>query len=299
MKGGAEMNIRHQNYYTWRGRECMKIIEELTAGVRGLKGTVNMAEVMTKIYNGDCLDLLPNVPDESMDLILCDLPYGITHASWDKVIDPVRLWKEYRRIIKPHGCIALFSMLPFSIDLITPARDLYRYEWIWKKTLPVGFLNANRMPLRIHENVLIFYKALPKYHPIKWQSTPYGKTVRHGQCELYGKYGPNALKNVDGMRYPVDVLTFSNGIQKRKRTHPTGKPLALLEYMIKTYTDPGDTVLDNTMGTGGTGIAAARLNRKFIGIEKDEEFFNTALSRIVDEVGAVDVLKGEKIDPRK
>lgn len=246
-----------------------------------------MAEVMTKLYKGDCLDLLPNVPDESIDLILCDLPYGTTKASWDKVIDPVRLWKEYRRIIKPHGCIALFSMLPFSIDLITPARDLYRYEWTWKKTLPVGFLNANRMPLRIHESILIFYKSLPKYHPIKWQSTPYSKKGSHGQTELYGKYGPDALKNVDGMRYPVDVLIFSNVIQKGKRTHSTEKPLALLEYMIKTYTDPGDTVLDNTMGTGGTGIAAARLNRKFIGIEKDEEFFNTALSRIVDEVGAV------------
>lgn len=258
-----------------------------SSGVRGLKGTVHMAEVMTKLYKGDCLDLLPNVPDESIDLILCDLPYGITKAPWDKVIDPVRLWKQYRRIIKPHGCIALFSMLPFAIDLITPARDLYRYDWTWKKTMPVGFLNANRMPLRIHESVLIFYKALPKYNPIKWQSTPYGKTVSHVHTKLYGKHGPHASKSVDGMRYPVDVLTFSNDIQKEKRTHPTEKPLALLEYIIKTYTDAGDTVLDNAMGTGGTGIAAARLDRKFIGIEKDEEFFHTALSRIVDEVGAV------------
>lgn len=258
-----------------------------SSGVRGLKGTVHMAEVMTKLYKGDCLDLLPNVPDESIDLILCDLPYSTTKAPWDKVIDPVRLWKQYRRIIKPHGCIALFSMLPFAVDLITPARDLYRYDWTWKKTMPVGFLNANRMPLRIHESVLIFYKALPKYNPIKWQSTPYSKTVSHVQTELYGKHGPHASKSVDGMRYPVDVITFSNDIQKEKRTHPTEKPLALLEYMIKTYTDAGDTVLDNAMGTGGTGIAAARLDRKFMGIEKNEEFFHTALSRIVDEVGAV------------
>ena len=251
------------------------------------------------IHKGDCLDLLPAVPDESIDLVLCDLPYGITRAPWDVVINLKSLWQQYRRIIKPNGCIALFSMLPFAIDLIIPARDLYRYEWTWKKTMPVGFLNANRMPLRIHESILIFYKALPKYNPIKWQSTPYGETVSHVQTKLYGKYGPHASKSVDGMRYPVDVLTFSNNIQKGKRTHPTEKPLALLEYMIKTYTDPGDTVLDNAMGTGGTGIVAARLDRKFIGIEKDEEFFNTALSRIVDEVGAVDVLKGEKIDPRK
>lgn len=247
---------------------------------------------MIDIYKGDCLNLLPKVPDESIDLIICDLPYGTTKAPWDKIIDPVKLWQQYRRIIKPHGCIALFSMLPFSIDLIKPARDIYRYEWIWKKTLPVGFLNANRMPLRIHENILIFYEALPKYHPIKWQSTPYGKTVSRGQSELYGKYGPHALKSVDGMRYPVDVLTFSNCIQKGKRTHPTEKPLVLLDYLIKTYTDAGDTVLDNAMGTGGTGIAAAKLDRKFIGIEKDEKFFNIALSRIVDETG---VVKGETL----
>ena len=148
------------------------------------------------------------------------------------------------------------------------------------------------MPLRAHENILIFYKHLPKYYPQKWQSTPYGKTVSHVQTELYGKCGPNAKESVDGMRYPVDVVTFSNDIQKETRTHPTEKPVKLLEYMIKTYTDPGDTVLDNAMGTGGTGIAAARLDRKFIGIEKDEEFFNVALSRIVDEVGAA---KGETL----
>ena len=242
---------------------------------------------MTKLYNGDCLDLLPSIPDESIDMILCDLPYGTTRAPWDNVIDPVLLWKQYRRIIKPHGCIALFSMLPFAIDLITPAQDLYRYEWIWRKTMPVGFLNANRMPMRIHENILIFYKRLPKYNPIKWKSTPYGKTVSHVKTELYGKHDPHASKSVDGMRYPVDVLTFSNDIQKGTRTHPTEKPVKLLEYLIKTYTDAGDTVLDNAMGTGGTGIAAARCDRKFIGIEKDDKFFNTVLSRIVDEVGAI------------
>ncbi len=249
----------------------------------------------TKLYKGDCLDLLPLVPDESIDMILCDLPYSTTHAPWDKKIDPTLLWEQYRRIIKPHGCIALFSMLPFSIDLIEPARCLFRYEWVWKKTHPVGFLNANRMPLRAHENILIFYKRLPKYNPIKWQSTPYDKTASHVKTELYGEHQPHALKSVDGMRYPVDVVTFSNDIQKKKRTHPTEKPLALLEYMIKTYTDSGDTVLDNAMGTGGTGIAAAKLDRKFIGIEKDEKFFNIALSRIMDEIG---VAKGEKENGR-
>jgi len=246
----------------------------------------------TKLYKGDCLDLLPLVPDESIDMILCDLPYGMTHAPWDKKIDPTLLWEQYRRIIKPHGCIALFSMLPFSIDLIKPARDIYRYEWIWKKTMPVGFLNANRMPLRIHENILIFYKRLSKYNPIKWQSTPYEHKEFLHQTTLYGKCGLNASKSVDGMRYPVDVLTFSNAIQKENRTHPTEKPLVLLDYLIKTYTDAGDTVLDNAMGTGGTGIAAAKLDRKFIGIEKDEKFFNIALSRIVDEIG---VVKGETL----
>lgn len=251
-----------------------------------------------KLYKGDCLDLLPLVPDESVDMILCDLPYGTTLAPWDKKIDPTLLWEQYRRIIKPHGCIALFSMLPFSIDLIEPARCLFRYEWVWKKTLPVGFLNANRMPLRAHENILIFYKHLPKYYPQKWQSTKYQptkyKTFRHRQTPLYGRYGPHVTGSLDGTRFPVDVLTFNNTIRKG-RTHPTEKPLSLLEYMIKTYTDSGDTVLDNAMGTGGTGIAAAKLDRKFIGIEKDEEFFNVALSRIVDEIG---VEKGEKENGR-
>lgn len=233
----------------------------------------------TEIYKGDCLGLLPKVQDESIDLILCDPPYGITRAPWDKVINPELLWQQYRRIIKPHGCIALFSKLPFAIDLITPAREFFRYEWIWRKTMPVGFLNANRMPLCSHENILIFYRALPKYNPIKWKSKPYAPVSRGmSKARLYGAFGKNISKSEDGMRYPVDILTFSNGI--RKRTHPTEKPLALLDYMIKTYTDVGDTVLDNAMGTGGTGVAAILLDRNFIGIEKDEKFFSIAKSRI-------------------
>ena len=243
----------------------------------------------TKLYKGDCLDLLPLVQDESIDMILCDLPYGMTRAPWDKKIDPTLLWKQYRRIIKPHGCIALFSMLPFSIDLIEPVRNLFRYEWVWKKTLPLGFLNANRMPLRAHENILIFYKHLPKYYPQKWQSTKYKKTFSCGQTTLYGRYGPHVAKSLDGTRFPVDVLTFSN--TQRERPHPTEKPRRLLEYLIKTYTDAGDVVLDNAMGSGSTGAAAVNLGRSFIGIEKNEEFFNIALSRIVDEIGTA---KGEK-----
>ncbi len=247
----------------------------------------------TKLYKGDCLDLLPLVPDESVDMILCDLPYGTTHAPWDKKIDPTLLWEQYRRIIKPHGCIALFSMLPSSIDLIEPARCLFRYEWVWKKTLPVGFLNANRMPLRVHENILIFYKHLPKYYPQKWQSTKY-KTFRCRQTTLYGRHGSHATESFDGTRFPVDVLTFSNATRKG-RTHPTEKPGGLLEYLIKTYTDAGDVVLDNAMGSGSTGAAAVKLGRRFIGIEKDEKIFNIALSRIVDEIG---VAKGEKENGR-
>lgn len=170
-------------------------------------GVIDLVEVMTKLYKGDCLDLLPSIPDESIDMILCDLPYGTTRASWDKKIDPTLLWEQYRRIIKPHGCIALFAMLPFSIDLIEPARYLFRYEWVWKKTLPVGFLNANRMPLRAHENILIFYKHLPKYYPQKWQSTKY-KTFGYSQTTLYCRHGPHATESLDGMRYPVDVVTY-------------------------------------------------------------------------------------------
>ncbi len=231
-----------------------------------------------ELYNGDCLEWLPDIASESIDMILCDLPYGITRAKWDKVIDPVKLWEQYKRIIKPNGCIALFAMYPFSIDLIGPARSLFRYEWVWHKHMAVGFLNANRMPLRAHENILIFYKHLPTYHPQKWQAKPYIRTKSHVQSTLLGAHGVHSSQSLDGLRYPLDVIRFNNDL--KDRSHPTQKPVELLEYLIRTYTNPGDTVLDNAMGTGATGVAAMHLDRRFKGAELNTEFFNIAHKRI-------------------
>lgn len=233
-----------------------------------------------ELYNGDCLKWLPNIASESIDMILCDLPYGITRAKWDNVIDPVKLWREYKRIIKPNGCIALFALYPFSIDLIEPARRLFRYEWVWVKHMPVGFLNANRMPLRAHENILIFYKHLPTYNPQKWQAKPYTRTKCNVQSTLLGAYGINSSQSLDGSRYPIDVIRFNNDLPVSERTHPTEKPVELLEYLIRTYTNPGDTVLDNAMGTGSTGVAAMNLDRRFEGAELNTDFFDIAYKRI-------------------
>lgn len=252
-----------------------------SSGVRGLKGTVHMAEVMTKLYKGDCLALLPNVPDESIDLILCDLPYGTTRNPWDTVIDPTELWKQYRRIIKPHGCIALFSQLPFTLDIIAPARNLFRYEWVWKKNMGTGFLNANRMPIRTHENILIFYKHMPKYNPQKMPGKPYTRTLTDKHTTTYCTYSPTATVNKTGLRYPLDVIAFSNAYNGTpEHTHPTQKPVDLCEYLIKTYTDAGDIVLDNAMGSGSIWVAARHIGRRFIGIEKDKSYYEIAAKRI-------------------
>lgn len=231
------------------------------------------------LINADCLDAMQSIPDKSIDMICCDPPYGTTHAEWDAIIDTAQMWAQYRRIIKDHGAIVLFGVLPFICDLIDGARDIFRYELIWKKTLPMGFLNVHRMPLRVHENILVFYKHQPKYNPQKWKSTPYVKTVSCAQSTLYNGYGPHSAKSLDGTRYPVDVLTFSNASRKG-RVHPTEKPVPLIEWLVKTYSDSGDIILDNAMGGGSCGIACANTGRRFIGMETDKTFFTIAEKRI-------------------
>ena len=233
------------------------------------------------LLQGDCLELLKEVKTNSIDLILADLPYGMTANKWDSVIPLKPLFKQYERVLKEHGALLLFGMGKFGASLImnAPKKMPYRYEWIWQKTLQAGFLNANRMPLRAHENIYVFYKHLPTYHPqmrtgfkpyLKGKNTPgknYGATS--------GNYSP---RQSNGDRFPVDVITFSNG--DHRTVHPTQKPVPLLEYLIKTYTNEGMTVLDNTMGSGSTGVAAKQLNRNFIGMELDKEYFEIAKQRI-------------------
>lgn len=222
-------------------------------------------------------------------MILCDLPYGTTKCKWDIVVPFDPLWEQYERIIKDNGAIVLFSSQPFTTDLISSNRKLFRYEIIWEKTQKTGFYNANRMPLKGHENLCVFYKRLPVYNPQKYKVEQKGiGRIRHkkaDRCVLYGHVEAQDYVET-GERYPHDVIHFSNwngalfGNNKEATKHPTQKPVDLLEYLIRTYTNEWDTVLDNCMGSGSTGIACANLNRNFIGIEMQEDYYKVACERI-------------------
>lgn len=236
-----------------------------------------------KLLQGDCLELLPTIQDNSIDLILADLPFGMTENKWDSIIPIDKLFEQYQRIIKDHGAVLLFGMGKFGASLImnAPKKMPYRYDWIWVKSLPVGFLNTNRMPLRAHENIYVFYKHLPTYNPqMRTGFKPYDRGyVADKGGRNYGTLSNNYNpRKSSGDRFPVDVITFSNG--NNHTVHPTQKPVDLLKYLIKTYTDEGMTVLDNCMGSGSTGVAAKQLNRNFIGMELNKEYFEIAKQRI-------------------
>ena len=231
---------------------------------------------MIKLKCGDCLELMKNIPNKSIDMILCDLPYGTTQNKWDTVIPLNDLWNQYKRIIKDNGAIVLFSQPPFDKILACSNLKMFRYEWIWQKENSTGFLNAKKMPLKIHENILVFYKKLPTYNPqMRLGFKPYRcKQGRH--TTNYGDYKQGHLTESNGERYPIDIINF----QREVSLHPTQKPVALLEYLIKTYTNESETVLDNCMGSGSTGVACVNTNRNFIGFELDENYFNIAKTRI-------------------
>ena len=231
---------------------------------------------MIKLKCGDCLELMKNIPNKSIDMILCDLPYGTTQNKWDTVIPLNDLWNQYKRIIKDNGAIVLFSQPPFDKILACSNLKMFRYEWIWQKENSTGFLNAKKMPLKIHENILVFYKKLPTYNPqMRLGFKPYRcKQGRH--TTNYGDYKQGHLTESNGERYPIDIINF----QREVSLHPTQKPVALLEYLIKTYTNESETVLDNCMGSGSTGVACVNTNRNFIGFELDENYFDIAKTRI-------------------
>lgn len=235
-----------------------------------------------KLLKGDCLELMNQVKDESIDLVLADLPYGVTANKWDSVIPLAPLFEQYQRIIKPHGAVLLFGMGKFGANLIVnaPKKMPYRYDWIWEKTFPHGFLLSHHMPLRAHENVYVFYKHLPTYNPqLRTGFEPYKEHRLPGSGHNYDlPSGTGMSRQSKGDRFPIDVIKFSN--PNNKTVHPTQKPVDLLQYLIKTYTDEGMTVLDNTMGSGSTGVAAKKLNRNFIGMELDEKYFKIAEQRI-------------------
>lgn len=240
------------------------------------------------LYCGDCLDKMNNIEDKSVDMILCDLPYGCTARNkWDNIIPFDKLWKQYERVIKDNGAIVLFAQGMFTANLMLSNPKLWRYNLIWQKTQPTGFLNAKRMPLRNHEDICIFYKKLPTYNPQK--TTGHKRKVSKAEhkigCKNTSDYGEHGLTTYDSTeRYPLSVMTFSKDIQK-EALHPTQKPVALCEYLIKTYTNEEDIVLDNCMGSGSTGVAAVNSNRKFIGIELDNNYFSIARERVLKSYG--------------
>ena len=237
-----------------------------------------MLDIKNKVqlYKGDCLEIMKDIPDKSVDMILCDLPYGTTQNKWDSIIPLDKLWEQYNRIIKDNGAIALFAQTPFDKVLGVSNLKILRYEWIWEKEQGTGFLNAKKMPLKNHENILIFYKKPPIYNPQMKKGKPY-TLERNTYTVNYGKQVDMVRTENTGERYPLTILKFK---RDKEKLHPTQKPVALLEYLIKTYTNEGEIVLDNCMGSGSTGVACLNANRKFIGIELDENYYNIACNRI-------------------
>lgn len=237
-----------------------------------------------QLYQGDCLEVMKQIPDKSVDMILCDLPYGSTQCKWDNVIPFDELWTNYNRVIKENGAIVLFGSEPFSSYLRISNIKAYKYDWVWRKPRGTGHLNAKKQPLRDVENISVFYNKQCLYNPQYAKGTPYapkcGKTAKPNKAGVYGKFmnGIEYGNYNDGIRYPKQILEY--GTVERGALHPTQKPVELLEYLIKTYTNEGDTVLDNCMGSGSTGVAAKNLNRDFIGIELDENYFEIAKKRI-------------------
>ena len=236
-----------------------------------------------QLFNDDCLVKMSDITDKSIDLILCDLPYGTTSCSWDIIIPFDKLWEQYNRIIKDKGAIVLFGTEPFSSYLRLSNIDNYRYDLVWKKQKPCNFFQLKRRFGKCTENICIFYKEQCTYNP--QMSKFEGKLVHNKPKACHNSIlsGTNQKKiipyNDNGYRYPIDILEF-NRVKYKEQLHPTQKPVELLEYLIKTYTNENDTVLDNCMGSGSTGIAAINTNRKFIGIEKNEEYFKIAKERI-------------------
>lgn len=239
-----------------------------------------------QLYRGDCLEIMKNIPDKSVDMILCDLPYGTTNCKWDQVINFEKLWEQYNRIIKNNGAIILFGSEPFSSYLRLSNIEMYRYDWIWQKTKGGGFALANKQPLKRHETISVFYKKQPTYNPIKFvvdekfrdkrKTFSVPKMSKEDTSQPKMELPPRAKD--DGTRFPISVLQFKSCWGKGQ--HPTQKPVDLLEYLIKTYTNEEEIVLDNCMGSGSTGVACVNTNRKFIGIELEEKYFEMARNRI-------------------
>ena len=231
------------------------------------------------LINGDCLDIMKTIESKSVDLILCDLPYGVTKNKWDVIIPFDKLWEQYNRIITDNGAIILFGSQPFTTMLISSNMKYFRYCLVWEKNKFSDFLNAKRKPMKTNEDICIFYKKQPTYNIQYWYGEPYERWNTQKAVDKQSNYG-NHKENIsksDGKRLPTTVLKFN---RVERPLHPTQKPVDLLEWLIKSYTNEGDIILDNCMGVGSTGIASKKINRNFIGIELNETYYNQAIELI-------------------
>jgi len=239
------------------------------------------------LFHGDCLDIMPLIPDKSVQLILADLPYNVTGLKWDSIIPLDKIWEQYERIIKPNGAIVLTAMQPFTTELIISNRRLFKYTWVWNKVKPGNFLTAKLKPMQNHEDIVVFSKANTAncnknnmlYIPQLEKREKVRKYKKEADSDIYARKNTTSIEYTTDFKYPKSILEISNANQKNK-LHPTQKPLELMKYLISTYSNENDMVLDNTMGSGTTCLAAKELNRKFIGIEKDEKYFEIAKQRI-------------------
>lgn len=235
---------------------------------------------LNKVLQGDCIEVMKELPDNSIDMILCDLPYGTTQCKWDTIIPFESLWKEYRRVAKDNAAIVLTAAQPFTSVLVSSNLKEFKYTWVWEKSKATGYLNAKKMPMRAHEDVCVFYKKPPIYNPQMWKSTPYNKGSAHRPTEVYGKQKEVLVKNDTGLRYPRTVQYFKTAESEGKVYHPTQKPVSLFEYLIKTYSVEGDVILDSCLGAGTTALAAMSCNRNFVGIELDQDYVDISNQRI-------------------
>lgn len=245
------------------------------------------------MYHGDCLVEMQRIPDKTIDCIICDLPYGVLNkgnpsAKWDSIIPFEPLWAQYERVIKDNGAIVLFGSGLFTARLVLSNERLWRYNLVWDKKRATGFLNANRMPLRYHEDICVFYKSLPTYNPQmedlngREPNHPQGNQEHAGKNQCYGNLKRMYDKRIYDKKFPRSIIAIPSEHCRDKDNHPTQKPVELMRYLVRTYTNEGDWVMDNTMGSGSTGVACVYENRNFIGIEKEQNYFEIAQRRIAE-----------------
>jgi site-specific DNA-methyltransferase (adenine-specific) len=240
------------------------------------------------LVHADCFDVFPYIADASVQLILCDLPYNVTGLKWDSLLDLPKLWEQYERIIKPNGAIVLTAMQPFTTELIISNRKMFKYTWVWNKVKPGNFLTAKLKPMQNHEDIVIFSKANTAncnknnmlYIPQLEKREKVRKYKKEADSDIYARKNTTSIEYTTNFKYPKSILEISNANQKNK-LHPTQKPLELMKYLIKTYSNENDVVMDNCMGSNTTGLACKELNRQYIGIEKDKNYYNVSVSRVL------------------